>query len=172
MAEAIKFKDKYIDPTGIGSKDRQGLFNLIYPVGSIYLSVNATSPAALFGGTWEQIAGRFLLGAGAGYTAGDAGGEATHTLTISEMPAHNHGVRIYTNAGTLGGCIYYNQDGSRNYPTAAAVIKGTGYDWQSSPKCAGSGVGDPGGSADKTGYSQAHNNMPPFLVVYIWKRTA
>ena len=62
----------------------------IYPVGAIYMSVSSTSPASLFGGTWEQIQNRFLLAAGDTYAAGKTGGEATHTLTVEEMPAHNH----------------------------------------------------------------------------------
>ena len=63
---------------------------LMYPVGSIYISVNSTSPATLFGGTWEQIEDTFLLAAGSSYTAGDTGGEAIHVLTSDEMPSHKH----------------------------------------------------------------------------------
>ena len=73
------------------------LFDLIYPVGSIYMSVNNVSPANLFGGTWERIEGSFLLAAtenasstGASQSAGTTGGEASHTLSESEMPSHNH----------------------------------------------------------------------------------
>ena len=61
-----------------------------YPVGSIYMSVNSTNPGELFGGTWKQIQGRFLLGQGSGYSAGAMGGEASHTLTVAEMPSHYH----------------------------------------------------------------------------------
>ena len=68
----------------------KALLNAIYPVGSIYMSVNSTSPATLFGGTWERIKDRFLLAAGDAYAAGGTGGEATHTLTEGEMPAHSH----------------------------------------------------------------------------------
>ena len=64
--------------------------DLIYPVGSIYMSVNATNPKDLFGGTWTQIQGRFLLGMSSSYPAGSQGGEATHTLTANEMPNHTH----------------------------------------------------------------------------------
>ena len=62
----------------------------IYPVGSIYMSVNATDPARLFGGTWERIKERFLLGAGDTHTAGSTGGEFEHKLTVDEMPKHTH----------------------------------------------------------------------------------
>ena len=61
-----------------------------WPVGSIYMSMIATSPATLFGGTWVQMENRFLLGAGSGYVAGVTGGEAEHTLTGNEMPSHYH----------------------------------------------------------------------------------
>ena len=67
----------------IGTSD---LLDLVYPVGSIYLSVSSTSPSTLFGGTWTQIKDTFLLGAGDSYTLGDTGGEATHTLTNNELP--------------------------------------------------------------------------------------
>lgn len=63
-----------------------------YPVGAIYLSVTDANPAALFGGTWERIGGRFLLGADETYAAGSTGGEAARTLTAGEMPKHNHDV--------------------------------------------------------------------------------
>lgn len=63
----------------------------IYPVGAIYWSTKSTSPASLFGGTWTQIKDRFLLCAGSTYSAGSTGGEAAHTLTVAEMPSHNHG---------------------------------------------------------------------------------
>lgn len=66
------------------------LIDLIYPVGSIYMSVNSTSPATLFGGTWSQLQDRFLLGAGSAYTNGNTGGATTVTLTTSQIPAHKH----------------------------------------------------------------------------------
>ena len=64
--------------------------NRVYPVGSIYMSMNSTSPATLFGGTWVQLPNKFLLGASSTYAAGTTGGEATHKLTTNEMPSHNH----------------------------------------------------------------------------------
>ena len=121
----------------------KGIVNLIYPVGSIYMSVNSTSPATLFGGTWEQLENRFLLGAGSSYTAGSTGGEETHTLTIDEMPSHNHGFKRTTNAISSGS----------NF--ARMATNGTGDD----------------NLITNTGGGQAHNNMPPYLAVYIWKRT-
>ena len=81
MAEAFLTNQNYSLPV---------LINLIYPIGSIYLSVNSTSPQQLFGGEWEQIKDKFLLSAGDTYSGGSEGGEAAHTLTVEEMPSHNH----------------------------------------------------------------------------------
>lgn len=121
---------------------------MVYPVGSIYMSVNNTNPATLFGfGTWEQIKDTFLLSAGDTYTAGDTGGEATHTLTTDEMPSHSH-------------AIYGWGYSSGNETSAAQKFSGINRtnEYLKDTKTAGSGA--------------AHNNMPPYLVVYMWKRTA
>lgn len=123
------------------------LLDLIYPVGSIYMSVSSASPSAFIGGTWEQIKDRFLLAAGSTYAAGTTGGAATHTLTTSEMPAHNHDIEV-SNGSTSGSDYFkvtFNQGGT--YKTYTGCIKSKG-----------------GGGA--------HNNMPPYLTVYVWKRTA
>ena len=80
-------------------RDSQGetlMLDNVWPVGSIYMSVNSTNPGTLFGGTWQRLKDRFLLGAGDTYAAGSQGGEATHTLTIDEMPAHSH---VYDRTG-------------------------------------------------------------------------
>ena len=123
-----------------------GILDYIYPVGSIYMSTASTSPAILFGGTWTQLEDRFLLGAGDTYTAGATGGEASHTLTVDEMPSHTHdqGKKYNTSLGN------YSPDA----PWTAN--SGTVYSWP---------TGSAGGDA-------AHNNMPPYLVVYMWERTA
>ena len=67
-------------------------FDLIYPIGSIYLSVNNVNPGTLFGGIWEQIQNQFLLGAGNIYTAGNTGGSATKSIAIANLPSHTHSV--------------------------------------------------------------------------------
>ena len=139
------------------------VFDMIYPVGSIYMSVNSTSPATLFGGTWAQIEDTFLLSAGSTYTAGATGGEATHTLTAQEMPSHRHGwsrtilaYGVASETTLSGNQIPLNENGatSGGYFTdrfKSDAIKG--------------GVAHTGGGS-------GHNNMPPYLVVYMWKRTA
>ncbi len=114
-----------------------------HPVGSIYMSVNSTSPASIFGGTWEKIRGKFLLAEGDDYIAGSVGGEAAHTLTTTEMPSHHHGA-------------VYSQHGSATKKYAWYNEMGTAMGYNSIPQ----------------GGGQPHNNMPPYLAVYVWKRTA
>ena len=121
------------------------LLDRIYPVGSIYMSVNSTNPGTLFGGTWERIKDRFLLAAGDTYAAGATGGEATHTLTIAEMPNHGHNLNILANTGGSTGAGHVVWSSNRNGPAYVA---------------------------DGMGGSAAHNNMPPYLTVYMFKRTA
>ena len=115
-----------------------------FPVGFIYMSVEETSPAELFGGIWEQIKDTFLLACGDIYNNGDVGGEAEHTLTINEMPSHTHSyffdqVAYNKNAGTSGMATNSGTYGNSNIIASA-------------------------------GGSQAHNNMPPYLSVYVWKK--
>lgn len=115
-----------------------------YPVGSIYMSVSSTSPQDLFGGTWERIQDKFLLAAGTTYAAGATGGEAMHTLTINEIPSHTH---MITFAGSA-----IQSGTNRRTPHA-------NYD-------------DDRMATLPTGGGEAHNNMPPYVAVYVWKRTA
>ena len=117
----------------------------IFPVGAIYLSVTDVSPAELFGGTWERIKDTFFLAAGDTYAAGSTGGEATHTLSENEMPSHYHsiqntGLARFTPASSSSYWCWFNAGG---YNQAVSY---------------------------NTGGSGAHNNMPPYLSVYAWKR--
>lgn len=134
--------------------NKSALLNAVYPVGSLYLSVTSTSPATLFGGTWEAVGGRFLLGADAAYPAGSTGGEASHTLTTSEMPRHTHTTAVEYDAGTS------------SIDAWSLLVK---YGSWETP-----GTTFTNGSANNqfVGSSQPHNNLPPYLAVYIWKRTA
>ncbi|MED9821497.1 MAG: hypothetical protein U0J65_05645 [Christensenellales bacterium] len=123
----------------------------IYPVGCVYISVNATSPETLFGGRWEQIKDVFLLASGDRYAAGATGGEETHTLTTDEMPRHDHAETL--SIGGAGGSVdQYSAHLNTSYNPSAdrAYVGNTG----------------------TNGANQPHNNMPPYLTVYIWKRTA
>lgn len=134
------------------------LLNAIYPVGSIYMSVNSTSPSTLFGGTWEKIKDRFLLASGSSYTLGNTGGEATHTLTVSEMPSHYHDQAMITSDGSLNHMVSSLKSG--NYSGASPQTQ----EWWASSRANIPTFSSGGG--------QAHNNMPPYLVVNVWKRTA
>lgn len=124
-----------------------------FPVGAVFIAVVSTDPATLLGyGTWSAIAaGRMLVGLNSGDadfdTAEETGGAKTVTLTTAEMPAHTH-VETNNSANTGGTVGFAARDTSTNTQTA------TGY------------------STESTGGGGAHNNMPPYFVVYIWKRTA
>ena len=136
------------DSSKLGGKTLAEIMLVLYPVGAVYISVNSTSPASLFGGEWESIGGRFLLGADSTYTAGSTGGEATHTLKTTEMPSHNH----------ASGHGYVNvANGSDKQALANQYMSGDDYS---------------GNSTNYSGGSAAHNNMPPYLAVYMWKRVS
>ena len=138
------------------------LRNMIYPVGSIYLSVNSVNPSTLFGGVWVQLKDRFLLGAGDAYTNGTTGGSADAVLV-----SHGHIVTSPT-GHTLG--VKYGSGGSNNQVSATFGF---------APDTVNTG-GLYGGAdanynrffANSVGESGTGKNMPPYLVVYMWKRTA
>ena len=139
------------------------IFDLIYPVGSFYISAKSTNPAILFGGTWEQIQGRFLLGRSSSYPVGSMGGEATHTLTESEMPSH----KGHLSAGIAGTAPYEkgNYKGFLNSSTMTAYGDiGRGWNVYSGNEI------HP--ASEAVGGGQPHNNMPPFIQVAMWKRIA
>lgn len=141
--------------------------DLIYPVGSIYMSVNATNPKELFGGTWEQIQGRFLLGMSSSYPAGSTGGEATHTLTTSEIPLHNHDIGQDGNTSlVLPTDVAVSDSSHSQYVT---TLEGGASGWYKSSVAWGGAIVTRNQTSP---YGKAHNNMPPYLAVYIWKRTA
>lgn len=126
--------------------------NDLYPIGSIYISVNNTNPSTYFGGTWEAFAtGKTLVGIDPNDTSFDTveetGGEKTHTLTTDEIPSHTHSTS-YTSFdvnnqyyGLSSGSVWFNNVGKS-------------------------------GTSGARGGGQAHNNLQPYIVVYMWKRTA
>lgn len=120
----------------------------VFPIGYTFITTDSNfNPNTSFGGTWVRIQDRFLLASGNTYTNGVTGGEATHTLTIDEMPSHKHNVNIGvalsldTNQGLVAG----------HSPSAVDNIYR---------------------NTDNVGGGQPHNNMPPYLAVMMWKRTA
>ena len=128
----------------------------IYPVGSLYVTMdnNVTNPRNILGfGNWVQIVGEFLYCA---QTADQYGGEATHTLTVEEMPSHTHEVQ---NKGLVG----VEHDPSDTY-TCKSNYENEWGSWSSSGlrSLATGGL---------NGVTQPHNNMPPYVTVRCWRRT-
>lgn len=116
----------------------------VYPVGSIYMSISSVNPHEYFGGSWVQIKDKFLLACGDTYKNNTIGGEAEHTLTINEMPQHNHRAHFSTGLGPYA-----------SFPLAS----GENPYW-----------GESTNTISTAGEGQAHNNMPPYITCYIWKR--
>ena len=146
----------WISPSG--KIDLSSLWDQIYPVGSIYITANATNPSVLFGGTWEQLKGKFLVGVDSSdtdfETSGKTGGEKTHTLTVDEMPSHTHDMNdaVY---GNYKNRLGIRGDGGGGNGLIPSMMQTTGYSRY---------------IPTNTGGGQAHNNMPPYLAVYMWKR--
>ena len=148
----INWESDFFNVNGDIRRNNVSIFNsfvdTFYPVGSIYMTVDSTkNPNTLFQGTeWEQLKDRFLLGAGDTYNNGDVGGAPTVTLNINQIPSHSHNV---------GG------DKDAQYQAGGADI---------SLHDAGTSGAGRIIATSTTGGGQAHNNMPPYLVVYMWKR--
>ena len=123
------------------------------------------------GGTWEELSGRFLLGAGSTYTAGNTGGEATHQLTRDELPKVTGS--IYAGSGNVGA-----ESGGYGAFRSASGAFSTRTDMQYGRPKSGYEGSFPAGDFQygqayvdmSFGNNQAHNNMPPYLVIYMWKR--
>lgn len=162
----------------VATFDKNGVFNAptlseggtkillkAWPVGSVYMSANSTSPASLFGGTWTQLKDRFLIGAGGSYAVNATGGATTHTLKANEMPVHDGHIQgdarpdqsLVTNGTIVKGRYLGNLSGDNTSNEYGWVINhgNEGYP-----------------AALNAGGGKAHNNMPPYLAVYMWKRTA
>ena len=145
--------------------DMTTILNAVYPVGCLYWSSDNTNPATVLGiGTWTQITDTFVLAAGSTYTPASPAqytaqaGEASHTLTVAELPSHDHAGKnssyYYTSKGTDNGEINGMQSGSSFSGNGVeAKVKRTS-------------------ATAPTGSDAAHNNMPPYLVRYCWERTA
>ena len=122
-----------------------------YDVGDLYITTNNTDPNTKWSGTtWVQIKDTFLLACGDKYGAGTTGGEEKVTLKIEEMPRHAHPQYVTANANSGGTAI--REDYTRDSTGSTRYLQGAD-------------TGEVGGN-------QPHNNMPPYLAVYVWKRTA
>ncbi len=210
----IVLNNTYTMSPGLPASGGNLTFDDIYPVGSIYMSMSSTNPSLLFGGTWDPIPGRFLVGAGDNEATGNqnlnlaalsVGGEKNHPLTEAETPVHAH-THSFTQPTVSGGSVSSGITGGshhhqlRRQASNKTLAKGTwGYDEgyvesgggtitngsattdtththnlpSHSHSVSGGAVGarayPSGTSASNT---TAHNNLPPYLAVYIWKRVA
>lgn len=142
---------KYNGNFNIPSLEFSMIIDLIYPIGSIYMTVSDTNPfETIKFGVWEKIENRFLLASSNIHMNGETGGEENHILSINEMPKHSHKMKydsigwtaIRQSSGT-NGILEYNK---------------SSYDGQY--------------STEEVGNGNAHNNMPPYLAVNMWKRIA
>lgn len=125
-----------------------------HPVGSLYISENATSPAELYGGTWERIEGKFIMGASDTYPAGSTGGSATHRQTAKEVASHAHDIGTNV-SGTLMTVPQW-----RFYITSVSQVSDpNGYE------CYGMGT-------NTTGDGEPMNILNPYYSMYIWRRVA
>ena len=146
-------------------ENSNNIFLKTYPVGSIYISTSSTNPSAIYGGTWERYGqGKTLVGLNESETefstVNKIGGEKTHTLTINEMPSHNH--QIGSGAGSNGLIIGSAPESNILVGVNNYYIK---YD----------GVGNGPSTYLNTynvGGSSAHNNLQPYITVYMWKRVS
>lgn len=155
-ADKFKINNQYVNYNTLKST----LLKEIYPIGSIYMSVNSTSPANLFGGTWERLQDRFLVGASNTFSAGTEGGSRSITLTKDNLPSHDHGTWARANAtdSTAG----YNSmvdsygTGESVKGWAASLSQTTKKEMRTTTE----------------GNGTSFDILPPYLAVYMWKRTA
>lgn len=152
------------------------ILNVIYPVGSIYISVNSTDPGTLFGGTWEMINEKFLLaGSSTNYPYGSTGGAATVTLSANQMPSHYHSTtgisvgsansaRTWLSLQADGNLVVYNSGNTARWSSNSI---NTNDNFAFRPVILGQNSST---ATDSKGSGAAHNNMPPYLSVYMWKR--
>ena len=146
--------------------DLKALLLLAHPVGSYYWSSISTSPATLFGGTWEQIKDKFILACGDNYAVGATGGEAMHMLTVAEMPNHNHISRNYSKNYNAGTTIPINHSYAYSYDDTSGS-----WAWNGSGDLSDGEINNTADTSN-TGGDSAHNNMPPYQAAYCWVRTA
>ena len=163
-----------------------------YPVGAYYISSNPTSPATLFGGTWERVQDRMILAAGSTYVAGGLGGSATKTISVANMPSHNHScdtqgghthtrgsmnitgtvsASVETYVGAITGAFYaipnYATVGNHDY-----IVNGMGFDASRSWGGETTWNGWHSHNIGFNGSSTPMDIMPPYIVAYVWRRTA
>ena len=164
-----KMRKYFLDLGESAFLDEKDIVDLIYPVGSIYMSVKSTSPATLFGGTWVRWGnGRVPVGVDTSQTEFNSvekiGGEKTHTITEDEMPTHQHFAdnndgeeKLTGNVGNMGFSASSDEGASYCYTL----------NWGYRSRRTDTGI-----KTAASGGSDPHNNLQPYITCYIWKRTA
>lgn len=148
---------------------RNTFLNLVYPIGAVYLSLSSTNPGTLFGGTWEQLKDRFLLGTGDSYSADSTGGAATHT--------HNYGLQyggyyrsVSLESNTNAGILTYDTNNTISL-VSGGVSQGT-LEGPINQNAINSMTTVSMAHYRQTANTSYTNNMPPYLTVYMWKRVS
>ena len=149
---------------------KAALVDIFHPVGAYYSSSDPTSPEELFGGTWEEIHGRFLFAADDAHPVGSTGGEEKHTLTVGEMASHgNHLMQ-----GRMYEELAENASNDSSYRSNTLYLPKTAFastgDINRGWKDWNGGEMYPAGTLK--GGGNPHNNMPPYLATYTWHRIA
>lgn len=175
------------------------LLDFFYPIGHILISASSVNPSETIGGTWQQIQeGTFLCSAGrsAKYQQGMTGGEAEHYLIVDELPSHHHDVTLTSNGshthtrgtmnitGSFGcddratnvqsGAFYSERQYKANTTSEGGDSAWYQFNFDASKTWTGStssnGSHTHEATMTDTGKSKAHNNLPPYIAMYMWQR--
>lgn len=165
----------------------------LYPVGSVYISFNATDPSTLFGGTWQRLKDTFLLANGDSFAPNTTGGSATKTISVDNLPSHTHSCSTVGNhthtrgsmnitgwhdsedsEGVAGGCFTISYRASTYNNRTQGGQQNTVVNFDASRSWSGttSANGEHTHTIGNTGSSLPLNIMPPYTTVYCWRRTA
>ena len=182
----MSYQSKYTGAEIDASVDTtQQILNMIYPVGSIYMSVNNVSPATFIGGTWTALTDRVLIGAGSSYAVNATGGATSHTHTSAAhthtSATHNHalsdkGWGLFSSSGNTVGWVYSGNSGYWNANWQFNVTSAANSSKEFRDGMVLGGVTEtttPDNTGSTTpGNTGSSSNLPPYLAVYMWKRTA
>lgn len=149
----------------------------IYPVGSIYMSLQSNSPASFIGGTWEQITNNFLIGAGDNYTIGTTGGSSIHihttgncTLTEEQIPKLSGNITMHSSENPVAASEFWSPTGVFKNTPMHSYYRAPAAGISSAPSISGISFNAGGGQAHNHGNTGSSSNLPPYLAVYMWKR--
>lgn len=170
---------EWVNQTGGGSAT--DIINKIYPIGSVYISVNSANPSTLFGGEWEQIKDKFILACGDNYAGSTEGGNSMITLANENIPSHSHTIPQlsgwtsesgshthtgrYSQIGTSGSLLALRRISDEDsYKGEAQVTNSAGNHSHS--------ITTNASTTGNTGSTKAFSIMPPYMTFYVWKRIA